>query len=67
MRVLVVDIGGTSVKILATGHKTPRKFPSGRTLTPKKKRWSPTSRPSSGGFLWGATFGKKVDLHHFQL
>lgn len=36
MRVLVVDIGGTSVKILATGQKTPRKFPSGRKLTPEK-------------------------------
>ena len=36
MRVLVVDIGGTNVKILATGQKTPRKFPSGRKLTPKK-------------------------------
>ena len=34
MRVLVVDIGGTNVKILATGQKTPRKFPSGRKLTP---------------------------------
>jgi polyphosphate glucokinase len=36
MRVLVVDIGGTNVKILATGQRTPRKFPSGRTLTPRK-------------------------------
>jgi polyphosphate glucokinase len=36
MRVLVVDIGGTNVKILASGQKTPRKFPSGRRLTPKK-------------------------------
>jgi polyphosphate glucokinase len=35
MRVLVVDIGGTNVKILATGQKTPRKFPSGPKLTPK--------------------------------
>jgi polyphosphate glucokinase len=34
MRVLVVDIGGTNVKILATGHRTPRKFPSGPKLTP---------------------------------
>jgi polyphosphate glucokinase len=34
MRVLVVDIGGTNVKILATGEQTPRKFPSGPTLTP---------------------------------
>ena len=36
MRVLVVDIGGTNVKILATGQKEPRKFPSGPELTPKK-------------------------------
>jgi polyphosphate glucokinase len=36
MRVLVVDIGGTNVKILATGQKEPRKFPSGPGLTPKK-------------------------------
>lgn len=36
MRVLVVDIGGTNVKILATGQETPRKVPSGETMTPKK-------------------------------
>lgn len=36
MNVLVVDIGGTNVKILATGQKEPRKFPSGRTMTPKQ-------------------------------
>ena len=33
MNILVVDVGGTSVKILATGHEEPRKFPSGRTMT----------------------------------
>ena len=33
MRVLVVDIGGTHVKVLATGQTTPREFPSGPTLT----------------------------------
>jgi predicted NBD/HSP70 family sugar kinase len=36
MRVLVVDVGGTNVKILVTGRKKPRKVPSGRTLTPAK-------------------------------
>ncbi len=36
MRVLVVDVGGTNVKILATGQKTPRKLPSGPKLTPRK-------------------------------
>ena len=29
MKVLVGDIGGTNVKILATGQKDPRKFASG--------------------------------------
>ena len=33
MNVLVVDVGGTHVKILATGQDEPRKFPSGPTLT----------------------------------
>jgi polyphosphate glucokinase len=33
MNILVVDVGGTHVKILATGQKEPRKFDSGPTLT----------------------------------
>src|SRR5262245_47009566 len=33
MRVLVVDVGGTHVKVLATGQNVPREFPSGPTLT----------------------------------
>jgi len=33
MRVLAVDVGGTHVKVLATGEKTPREFSSGPTLT----------------------------------
>ncbi len=36
MNVLVVDVGGTNVKILATGQTEPRRFPSGPTLTPKR-------------------------------
>jgi polyphosphate glucokinase len=36
MNVLVVDIGGTHVKVLATGQDTERKFVSGPTLTPKR-------------------------------
>ena len=35
MNILVVDIGGTNVKFLATGHDAPRRFPSGRQLTPE--------------------------------
>lgn len=34
--VLVVDVGGTSVKILATGRKIHRSFPSGPKLTPEE-------------------------------
>src|SRR5262245_38804832 len=34
MNVLAVDVGGTSVKILATGQEERRKFPSGTQLTP---------------------------------
>src|SRR2546425_8549539 len=33
MRVLVVDVGGTCVKVLATVEKAPREFASGPTLT----------------------------------
>jgi polyphosphate glucokinase len=36
MNVLVVDVGGTHVKILATGQKEPREFESGPTLTAKQ-------------------------------
>jgi polyphosphate glucokinase len=36
MNVLVIDIGGNSVKILATGQTERRKFPSGPELTPDK-------------------------------
>ena len=34
MKTLVVDVGGTHVKILATGQAEPRKFPSGPQMTP---------------------------------
>ena len=36
MNVLAIDVGGTSVKILATGQHEPRSFPSGRAFTPKQ-------------------------------
>jgi polyphosphate glucokinase len=35
-KVLVIDVGGTNVKMLATGQKEPRKYPSGATMTPVK-------------------------------
>jgi polyphosphate glucokinase len=34
--VLVIDVGGTHVKALATGHRTPLKIVSGPNMTPRK-------------------------------
>jgi predicted NBD/HSP70 family sugar kinase len=36
MKVLVIDIGGTHIKVLVTGAKSPRKYPSGPNLTPSQ-------------------------------
>jgi polyphosphate glucokinase len=36
MRIMVVDIGGTHVKLLATGRRTPVRLPSGPKLTPNE-------------------------------
>lgn len=35
MKVLAIDVGGTSVKLLATDQKEPVKFPSGPNMDPK--------------------------------
>src|SRR3977135_749413 len=34
MNILVIDIGGTNVKIWTSGEEEKLKFPSGKTLTP---------------------------------
>jgi polyphosphate glucokinase len=36
MNVLVIDIGGTHIKVLATGQKAEREFASGPMLTPQR-------------------------------
>jgi polyphosphate glucokinase len=36
MKILAIDIGGNSVKLLVNGQAEPRKFPSGPTLTPRQ-------------------------------
>src|SRR5262245_5423908 len=35
MEVLVIDVGGSSVKLWHTGHEEHRKFPSGKAMTPE--------------------------------
>src|ERR1041385_336924 len=36
MNVLVIDVGGTHVKVLDSGETVPRKFDSGPTMTPRR-------------------------------
>ena len=36
VRILVIDVGGTHVKVLATGHKKRVEIPSGPRMTPAK-------------------------------
>ncbi|MDB4917095.1 MAG: hypothetical protein JWM95_4739 [Gemmatimonadetes bacterium] len=36
MKILVIDVGGTHVKLLASGRRTPLKLPSGPDLTPRQ-------------------------------
>ena len=36
MKILVIDVGGTNVKVLATGHKKRVQIPSGPKMTPAK-------------------------------
>src|SRR4029078_1393787 len=36
VKILVIDIGGSHVKLLATGRRVPVKVPSGPTLTPAR-------------------------------
>jgi polyphosphate glucokinase len=36
MRILAIDVGGTNIKVLATGQKEPIKIPSGPTMTARK-------------------------------
>lgn len=36
MNVLAIDIGGTNIKLLASGQNEARRFPSGREMTPQK-------------------------------
>jgi polyphosphate glucokinase len=36
LKVLAIDVGGTNIKVLASGEKESRRFPSGPKLTPKR-------------------------------
>jgi polyphosphate glucokinase len=48
MKILVIDVGGTHVKLLATGHKNRLEIPSGPTMTGKKM--AATVRKATAGW-----------------
>jgi len=49
-KVLVIDVGGTHIKILASGHKTERKTDSGPKMTPQEMcRWVKSAVKGSPG------------------
>ncbi len=50
--ILVIDIGGTHVKVIATGQKVPVKIPSGPTLTPR--RMVAAVRKATAGWKYNA-------------
>jgi hypothetical protein len=52
MRILVIDVGGTHVKVLATGHKQRVEFPSGPKMTPAKML--PMVRAAPAGWKYDA-------------
>ncbi len=52
MKVLVIDVGGTHVKILATGQQQPMKFLSGPKMTPRQM--VSQVRKAASGWTYGA-------------
>ena len=66
LKVLVIDVGGTGVKILATGQTERRRFPSGKEMTPLKmvegvKSWpraGSTTSYRSATRAWSARIGR---------
>ena len=52
MKVLVVDVGGTSIKVAATGHRRRVRIPSGPSMTPT--RMVRLVREATGGWDYDA-------------
>jgi polyphosphate glucokinase len=52
MNVLVIDVGGTNIKVLASGQKTPVKIPSGPQMT--AQRMAADVRKATAGWTYDA-------------
>jgi len=75
MRILVLDVGGTHVKVVATGHKQRVEFPSGPKMTPAKMvaavrtatagwKYDVVSMGYPGPVARGRPFGEPHNLGH---
>ncbi len=53
-RVLVLDVGGTHVKVYATGHAEAIRLPSGPRLTPRRMITAALRAASRAGWEWDA-------------
>jgi polyphosphate glucokinase len=66
MNVLVIDIGGTKVKMLATGEEAPRKFESGPTMAPKDLVMQ--AKKLANGWIYEAiSIGYPGVVHHNRI
>jgi polyphosphate glucokinase len=54
MKILVIDVGGTHVKVLVTGHKTPLLIPSGKKMTARNLVNTVKKATSAAGWNYSA-------------
>jgi predicted NBD/HSP70 family sugar kinase len=54
VKILVIDVGGSHVKLLATGRRTPIKVPSGPKLTPRQMVDEVREATDAGGWKFDA-------------
>jgi len=62
VNVLVIDVGGTNIKILATGQKQSRKFPSGITLTAQQMVKEVKKLAGGWNYVLGIETARRLDL-----
>ena len=63
MKILVIDVGGTHVKLRGTKHRIPREFPSGPTMT-ARKMVAKTKQLTSGWRYDAVTIGYPGPVLH---
>ena len=54
MKILMMDVGGSNVKLMVSGSDEVRKFKTGRDFTPGKLVLEMTQATRDWEFLWGS-------------